>query len=57
MNFYKSKIKYLILNNMLDDCESLYRGMMIHKYGYTSEEIDKFKKQNGSYKDFSINKK
>jgi len=54
---YKSKIKYLILNNMLDDCESLYRGMMIHKYGYTSEEIDKFKKQNGSYKDFSINKK
>jgi len=53
---YKSKIKYLILNDTLDDCESLYRGMMIHKYGYTSEEVDKFKKQNGKYKDFTVKK-
>ncbi len=52
LKMYKSKIKYLVLNNTLDDCESLYRGMMIHKYGYSSSEIDLFKKANGKYKDF-----
>ena len=52
MKTYKSKIKHLIVNNTLDDCESLYRGMMIHKYGYLSEEVDSYKKTNGKYKNF-----
>ena len=52
MKTYRSKIKHLILNNTLDDCESFYRGMMIHMYGYKSEEVDTFKKHNGKYNDF-----
>ena len=49
---YKSKIKHLIINNTLDDCEALYRGMMIHKYGYSSQEVNEYKKPDGKYKDF-----
>ena len=53
---YKAKIKKLILNNEYDDWEEKYRGMMMFKYGYTSNEIDQYKLVNGSYKNFSRTK-
>lgn len=56
LKHYKVKIKDLIHKNEFDDVESLYRGMMIYKYGYSSEEIDGYIKSNGKYKDFSRKK-
>ncbi len=50
--YYRIKIKKLILENEFDELESLYRGMMIHKYGYSSVEVDEFKSENGKYKEF-----
>jgi len=49
---YKIQIKKLILNNELDELDNLYRGMMIHKYGFTSDEIDEYKSESGKYKEF-----
>lgn len=49
---YRHKIKRLLLDGKLDDWESMYRGMMIHKYGYTSPEVDEHKSQSGKYKNF-----
>jgi len=49
---YRRKIKYLIINNELKDLETSYRGMMIYKYGYTSEEVDTYKSDDGRYKNF-----
>lgn len=56
LSHYKAKIKSLIMENEFDDIESLYRGMMIYKYGYTSLEVDEYKSKNGKYKDFSRKK-
>jgi len=56
MKFYKIKVKKLILDNEYEDLESLYRGMMIHKYGYSSNEVDEYKSDSGKYKDFSRKK-
>jgi hypothetical protein len=53
---YSAKIKQMILDNTLDDLESLYRGMLLYKYGYTSDEIDMLKTISGKYKDFSRKK-
>lgn len=52
---YRRKIKKLILTNEYDELESTYRGMMMHKYGYSSTDIDKFKSLTGKYKDFDKN--
>ena len=56
LKHYKAKIKHLIIENDFDEVESLYRGMMIHKYGYLSEEVNDYKSSNGKYKDFSRKK-
>jgi len=56
MKYYKIKVKKLILENEYDELETFYRGMMIHKYGYSSEEIDTYKSASGKYKDFSRKK-
>jgi len=53
---YKAKIKALIKNNTFEDLESLYRGMMINKYDFTSEEINLYKLNNGKYKNFKEKK-
>jgi len=52
---YKSKLKNLILQNEYDELEETYRGMLIHKYGYSSKEIDKFKTSSNKYIDFNKN--
>jgi len=52
MKYYKIKVKKLILEDEYEDLESLYRGMMIHKYGYSSAEVDEYKSESGKYKDF-----
>jgi len=52
MKYYKIKVKKLILEDEYEDLESLYRGMMIHKYGYSSTEVDAYKSESGKYKDF-----
>lgn len=52
MKYYKIKVKKLILEDEYEDLESLYRGMMIHKYGYSSVEVDSYKSESGKYKDF-----
>ena len=52
IDFYKQKVKKLLLNDEFEDWESRYRGMMNIKYGYSSAEIDSFKLQSGRYKDF-----
>jgi hypothetical protein len=52
MKHYRTKIKKLILEDEYEDFESFYRGMMIHKYGYLSNEVDDFRLENGKYKDF-----
>ena len=49
---YRIKIKKLILADEFEELESLYRGMMIHKYGYTSSEADEYKSISGKYKEF-----
>ncbi|MDD2358311.1 MAG: RepB family plasmid replication initiator protein [Thiovulaceae bacterium] len=49
---YKRKLKNLIINNELEEWEESYRGMLIYKYGYSSNEIDDFKTVMGKYKDF-----
>jgi len=56
MKYYKIKVKKLILEDEYEDLESLYRGMMIHKYGYSSVEVDEHKSASGKYKDFSRKK-
>lgn len=56
MKYYKIKVKKLILEDEYEDLESLYRGMMIHKYGYSSVEVDGYKSESGKYKDFSRKK-
>jgi len=56
VNHYKVKVKKLIIEDELESLESLYRGMMTHKYGYSSEEIDEYKSQSGKYRDFSRKK-
>ena len=56
IKFYKIKLKKLILENEYDELESLYRGMLVHKYGYSSEEVNDFKLESGKYKDFSRKK-
>ena len=56
ITLYKAKIKKLILSNKYDEWEEKYRGMMLYKYGYTSEEIDEYKLPSGHYKDFSKTK-
>jgi len=56
MKYYKIKVKKLILEDEYEDLESLYRGMMIHKYGYSSVEVDEYKSGSGKYKDFSRKK-
>ena len=53
---YRAKIKKLILNNKYNDWEEKYRGMMMFKYGYTSDEIDQYRLEDGSYKNFSRTK-
>jgi len=53
MKYYKIKVKKLILEDEYEDLESLYRGMMIYKYGYSSVEVDEYKSVSGKYKDFS----
>lgn len=49
---YKLKIKKLIKLNEFENLESLYRGMMSHKYNFTSKEIDTYRLENGKYKNF-----
>ena len=49
---YKIKIKKLILENKYEEWEEKYRGMMMYKYGYSSEEIDSYKLPTGQYKNF-----
>jgi len=56
VNKYRGKIKKLILDDEYQDLEASYRGMMIHKYGYTSSEVDEYKLESGKYKDFSRKK-
>jgi len=56
MKYYKIKVKKLVLEDEYEDLESLYRGMMIHKYGYSSVEVDEYKSASGKYKDFSRKK-
>lgn len=56
LNKYRGKIKKLILDDEYQDLEASYRGMMIHKYGYTSSEVDEYKLESGKYKDFSRKK-
>ncbi len=56
LSHYKVKIKNLIIENEFDEVESLYRGMMIHRYSYSSEEVNEYKLSNGKYKDFSRKK-
>lgn len=53
---YSMKIKQMTLDNTLDDLESLYRGMLLYKYGYSSDEIDMLKTVSGKYQDFSRKK-
>lgn len=53
---YKAKIKKLILSEEYTEWEERYRGMMMFKYGYSSEDIDNFKNELGFYKNFSRNK-
>lgn len=53
---YRSKIKKLILENEYTEWEAKYRGMMMYKYGYTSQEIDAHKMESGKYKNFSREK-
>ena len=50
---YKRKIKNLILSNDYDELEEKYRGMLMHKYGYSSGQINDFKSNEGKYKNFS----
>jgi hypothetical protein len=50
---YKRKIKNLILTNDFEELEEKYRGMMMYKYGYNTEEINKYKLHDGKYKDFT----
>ncbi len=56
MKYYKIKVKKLILEDEYEEMESLYRGMMIHKYGYSTTEVDGYKSESGKYKDFSRKK-
>lgn len=51
---YASKLKQNFLQNEMDDWESSYRGMLLYKYTFTSEEIDNMKTEDGRYKDFSF---
>ena len=53
---YSKKIKQMILDNTLDELESTYRGLMMYKFGYSSEEINGYKSEFGKYKDFTRNK-
>lgn len=53
---YKAKIKKLILSNEYTEWEEKYRGMMMFKYGYSSQDIDIYKNESGSYRNFSRNK-
>ena len=56
MKYYKIKVKKLILEDEYEEMEGLYRGMMIHKYGYSSTEVDEYKSESGKYKEFSRKK-
>jgi len=49
---YRKKLKKLIIDDEYEDLESLYRGMLNYKYGYSSKEIDQYKTTSGKYKDF-----
>lgn len=49
---YGISVKRLIIKDELEFLEEMYRGMMIHKYAYTSDEINEFKLDSGKYKDF-----
>jgi hypothetical protein len=49
---YSKKIKNMILIDEYDDLESKYRGMLMFKYGYSIEEIDRMKMYDGKYKNF-----
>lgn len=49
---YKNKICSLIKKNKFSDWESSYRGMMIHKYHFTTEDVDEYKQSDGTYRNF-----
>lgn len=49
---YTAKIKKLLLSNEYVEWEEKYRGMMMYKYGYSSDEIDSHKLDSGGYKNF-----
>lgn len=49
---YRKKIKKLIKDNLLEDLESSYRGMLTYKYLMSKEVIDKLKQNSGVYKNF-----
>ena len=51
---YASKLKEMFLKNELNEWESSYRGMLMYKYAFSSEEIDAMKMEDGRYKDFSL---
>lgn len=51
---YASKLKEMFLKNELNDWESSYRGMLLYKYTFSSDEIDAMKMEDGRYKDFSL---
>ncbi len=44
----------MFLKNELNEWESSYRGMLMYKYAFSSEEIDAMKMEDGRYKDFSL---
>lgn len=51
---YASKLKEMLLKNELSDWESSYRGMLLYKYTFSSDEVDTMRMEDGRYKDFSL---
>lgn len=53
---YKSKISGLLREGKYAEAESMYRGMLQHKYGFTKEAIDQMQNlSDGKYQNFSKN--
>jgi len=49
---YKQSLKTKIINDDFEELDKYWRGLLVYKYGFTLEQIDKDFIEDGKYKDF-----